>query len=125
MLVACSAPDNYPVKQNVNLIPHPQDVREVVPESRVIGTAHSFVVKKIRTSTENGLLKVQVEVLNNRGLSDLLYFRARWLDQSGVMQGEYEPWQTERFEGGQSSIVTLIASQSQVTDFRFEIKPQY
>lgn len=127
ILYACSntPPDNHLVKQNIDLILHHQDVRDVAPESRVVGTAHAFIVKKIRTSTENDLLKVQVEVLNNRGLSDLLYYRAQWLNQAGIMQGQYEPWQTERFEGGQISIISLIAPQAQIKDFRFEIKPQY
>lgn len=128
LLVACThtpPPDNHIVTQIVNLKTAPEQAREIDPVSRVIGEAHSFHVKKMRSTTIDNLLKVQVEVLNDRGRTDILYYRVRWLDQTGMMQGQYDTWQTESFEGGQSSIINFEAPADKVTDFRFEIKPQY
>ncbi len=94
------------------------------PKERVIGTARSFKVTKIGTVAVDGKLRVQLEVLNDRGRRDVLYFRAKWMDATGSMIGQYEPWKTESFEGGQSSMIVIDAPSQKAVDFRIEIKPQ-
>lgn len=128
LLAGCAhkpRPDHHVVTQTVNLKTEPAQTRVIDPKSRVIGEAHSFRVTQMRSTTIDNLLRVQVEVLNDRGRRDVLYYRVRWLDQTGVMQGQYEPWQTESFEGGQSSLISFEAPADKAADFRFEIKPQY
>ena len=128
LLSACSQTppaDNNIVTEYVNLKTEPQQARDIDPTSRVIGESHAFHVTKMRSTTNNNVLKVQVDVLNDRGRGDILYYRMRWMDLTGMMQGQYAPWETERFEGGQSSVLSFQAPADQVTDFRLEFKPQY
>lgn len=105
-------------------IPPPQPVN-IEPSGHVIGHVHAVQITKIRALQENNLLKVQVEVLNNRGTRDVLYYRVRWLDKNGMMIGHYDPWRAETFEGGQSSVVGFVAPSKQIADFRLELKPDY
>lgn len=118
-------PDHQLVTEKTTLKSEPQQAVNIDQKGRVTGEARSFRVTKMRTITVNNKLRVQVEVLNDRGRRDVLYYRMRWLDEAGEMIGQYEPWQTESFEGGQSSVLVLDAPSGKPADFRFELKPQY
>ncbi len=127
MLNGCAQsipPDHQLITEKVTLKSEPQQAVSIDPKGRVIGEARSFHVTKMKSVTIDNKLRVQIEVLNDRGRRDILYFRIRWMDEVGAMLGQYEPWQTESFEGGQSSVINFESPTEKATDFRFELKPQ-
>lgn len=118
-------PETRIIDEPVTLKTEPRQAREIDPVSRVLGNANAFEVKSIRTTTTVDALNVQVELLNNRGRRDVLYYRLRWLDETGMQVGQYDTWSTESFEGFQKSVLSFRAPDPRITDFRFEIKPKY
>lgn len=128
VIVGCGPkkpPETRVVDEVVSLKTEVRQAREIEPSSRVLGSANALEVKAIRTTTTADALNVQVEVLNNRGRRDILYYRLRWLDETGMQVGQYDTWLTESFEGFQKSVLSFRAPDPRVTDFRFEIKPKY
>lgn len=116
--------DTKVISEPVSIKTEVREAREIDPASRVIGQANAFEIKAMRSTTVQDALNVQIEVLNNRGRRDILYYRMRWLDETGMQVGQYDVWTTEGFEGFQRSVLTFRAPASRITDFRFEIKPK-
>ncbi len=118
-------PDHQIVTETVTIKTEPRQAVLINPKDRVIGESRSFKVVKMSSITVDNKLRVQIEVLNDRGRRDILYYRMRWLDEVGSMIGQYEPWQTESFEGGQTAVINFEAPYVKAADFRLELKPQY
>ena len=117
--------DHKIVAETLTLKSEPKQAVWINPKDRVIGESRSFKIVKMSSITVNDKLRIQVEVLNDRGRRDIVYYRVRWLDEVGSMIGQYDPWQTESFEGGQTSILNFESPYAKAVDFRLELKPQY
>lgn len=124
-LTACQsrpAPEFVVQEPKVDLHTEQGKVAVIRPETRVVGTANDVQVTSLKTITETGKLLLEVVLKNNRGRRDIVYYRVRWLDGTGVMLGQYEPWATESLEGFQEAALTLQSPYPGAADFRFEIK---
>lgn len=97
-------------------------VAVIQPASRVVGSANAIRVTGLKTITDSTKLVVEATLKNERGRRDILYYRLRWLDNAGVMLGQYEPWSTEALEGFQQAVVTATSPYPQAADFRLEIR---
>ena len=103
----------------------PTQAKSIDISSHVVGINHAIQVNNIRAIYSLEGLKVQVEARNHEGERNVLYYRIRWLDQNGMMMGQYLPWQSESFDGGQTSVFSVQAPSNQTADFRLEIRPDY
>jgi uncharacterized protein YcfL len=100
----------------------PNITRDILPSSHVVGTAGEMRVDRLQAITVNGQLTVEASLSNLRGRRDILYYRMRWLDDTGVMLGQYAPWSTEALDGFQSEVITMPSPYPQAQDFRLEIR---
>ena len=106
----------------IDLHTKPGQVAVIQPESRVVGSANNIHVTGLKTITNADSLIVEATIKNERGLRDILYYRLRWMDNAGVMLGQYEPWSTEAFDGFQESVITATSPYPHAADFRLEIR---
>lgn len=123
-LVGCNStppPDHVVLQPQVDLRTKPDQVVVIQPQSRVVGTAGDMQVVGLKTITVNGQLTVEATVSNQRGRRDILYYRLRWLDATGVMLGQYAPWLTEAIDGLQQTVITVPSPYASAQDFRLEI----
>lgn len=124
-LAACQsrpAPEVVIQEPQVDLHTQPGQVAVIQPESRVVGSANAIRVIGLKTITDTDRLLVEATLKNERGRRDLVYYRLRWLDNAGVMLGQYEPWATEALEGFQQAVITVPAPYPNAADFRLEIR---
>jgi hypothetical protein len=103
----------------------PPQARHIDIASHVVGVNHAIQINTIRAIYPIEGLKIQVEARNHEGERNVLYYRIRWLDRNGMMMGQYQPWQSESFDGGQTSVISAQAPSNQTADFKLEIKPDY
>ncbi|MDT8407867.1 MAG: YcfL family protein [Methylococcales bacterium] len=66
----------------------------------------------------DGLLNVQVEVVNVDIDNQQLYYRFKWLDAQGFTIGGEEPWKPVLIYGQQRKTLQAIAPGEAVADFR-------
>lgn len=116
------APEFTVQEPAVDLRTQPGQVAVIRPETRVVGTANAVRVISLKTIAEANRLLVEAVLANERGRRDIVYYRVRWLDNAGVMLGQYEPWATASLEGFQQETLTLVSPFPQATDFRLEIR---
>lgn len=107
---------------DIDLHTKPGQVAVIQPESRVVGTANAIKVVSLKTITDGDKLIVEAGLKNDRGRRDILYYRLRWLDNAGVMLGQYAPWSTEALEGFQQTVITVTSPYPHAADFRLEIR---
>jgi len=123
--------DKEKLKQNLDMLAaasvsksmNTSDQSEI--QERITGSSRSFKVLSIHTTVDDKKMKAQVELTNDRGRRDVIYYRFKWQDSDGVQVGDVENWKTASFEGGQTDTVVGVAPSEVAVDFRFEIKPQF
>jgi uncharacterized protein YcfL len=77
-------------------------------------------ITDMRSIVSHGLLTAQVSV-TNKGADKPVYYRFRWLNQSGMQVGDGEAWKPLTIGEGQSGVLTGIAPHPSASDFKFEL----
>lgn len=87
-----------------------------------LGKMTYLKVTDLRAVKRNGLLNIQTEVTNSDNKNQQLYYRVKWLDNTGLSVWEDEPWKPLIIYGKQKQIISLVAPTPKATDFRLVLQ---
>ncbi|HTY86817.1 MAG TPA: YcfL family protein [Candidatus Acidoferrum sp.] len=97
--------------------------RQMISDSRVI--TDSSLARKVsfvglnQSMTPGGLLKVQLELLNNKRSLQSFSYRFEWFDASGMLINNVaSPTVSDQIEGGESKFISAVAPNPACKDFR-------
>lgn len=76
----------------------------------------------LEESRKNDYLCVTVEFKNKKSKNAHAYYRFRWLDSSGKVFSANSPWKPILVYGNQNLFVTDTAPNSQIADYKLEVK---
>jgi uncharacterized protein YcfL len=79
-------------------------------------------VSEMRVAKRDGLLAVQVEVSNTDASNQQLYYRFKWLDESGFSVWGEEAWKPVLIYGKQKKMINEVAPTPRASDFRMEVQ---
>lgn len=93
-------------------------------ESRIesLGRMDHLQVAGLKSALRDGLLKVQIEVVNDWHNQQVLHWRVRWLDEDGFQVGGDEPWKQELLHGKQRKVLQTAAPTRRAADFKIELQ---
>ncbi len=106
---------------------NPNYTRRNIEDKRIVrdsSTARSVnVLNVIEGSTPDGLLRIGVEVQNSRSKSFRFNYRFDWFDGQGFPFGTPATTMvSQQLEGGQILVLSAVAPNSTVRDFRLSIQ---
>jgi uncharacterized protein YcfL len=112
----------------VNTVENAQKVgqRNLVADQRVVTDAalnkHVSVFGVNTAMTPGGVLKVQVELINNSSSAQFFTYRFEWFDANGMIVNTLAaPVVAEKIEGRESKFITAVAPSPAVKDFRLKL----
>lgn len=82
---------------------------------------NTVTVTSIQSNTQNGLLNIRADVLNNSAQKVHLYYRALWRNAQG-QQLNADAWKPILLLPNKSSSINATAPLTNATDFALEIK---
>lgn len=87
-----------------------------------MGHMDHLQVAALKSAVRDGLLKLQLEVVNDWHNQQVLHWRVRWLDEDGFQVGGDEPWKQELLHGKQRKVLQTVAPTRRATDFKIELQ---
>lgn len=87
-----------------------------------LGEMTYLKVSEMRVAKRDGLLAVQVEVSNTDASNQQLYYRFKWLDESGFSVWGEEAWKPVLIYGKQKKMINEVAPTPRASDFRMEVQ---
>ncbi len=87
-----------------------------------LGEMTYLKVSEMRVAKRDGLLAVQVEVSNTDASNQQLYYRFKWLDESGFSVWGEEAWKPVLIYGKQKKMISVVAPTPRASDFRMEVQ---
>ncbi|MFO1386456.1 MAG: YcfL family protein [Chitinivorax sp.] len=87
-----------------------------------LGEMTYLKVTEMRVAKRDGLLAVQAEVTNTDSSNQQLYYRFKWLDESGFSVWGEEAWKPVIIYGKQKKLINEIAPTPRASDFRMEVQ---
>jgi len=87
-----------------------------------LGEMTYLKVTDLRSANRNGLLNVQAEITNVSSSNERLFYRFKWLDNTGFSVWDDEPWKPVVIYGKQKHLITVVAPTPQATDFRLVLQ---
>lgn len=104
-------------------VPKPPPARgSIYYQVEQLGEMEYLEVTNMQASKRNGLLHVQAEVFNKDSDNQQLYYRFKWLDDSGFVIGGEEAWKPALIYGQQKKVLKGIAPTGAVTDFKLVVQ---
>jgi len=105
----------------------PVGQKKMVQDRRVISDVRlndaARIVGVNEGHTPDGLLRIQVEVANTTWQSHNFFYNFEWLDGDGmIVNPAVIGWTESQIIGQESRLLTGIAPQKNVVDFRFKMK---
>ncbi len=93
-------------------------------ESKIesMGRMDHLQVAGLKSAVRDGLLKIQLEVVNDWHNQQVLHWRVRWLDEDGFQVGGDEPWKQELLHGKQRRVLQTAAPSRRAADFKIELQ---
>jgi len=85
------------------------------------GDAPDMGVPEIRVARRGGFLSVQSDLRNGGEKDQTLYYRYRWLDQSGNQVGDGDAWKQLNLFAKARQTLKGTAPHPSVADFRLEL----
>lgn len=85
------------------------------------GEANDVVVPEMRLVRRNDILVVQADLTNNNDSNRTVFYRFRWLDNSGSQVGDGESWKQITVMGRAMQTLKSVAPHASATDFRLEM----
>ncbi|MBF0626752.1 MAG: YcfL family protein [Magnetococcales bacterium] len=86
-----------------------------------MGVMNKLVPGEIRVGRRNNLLNIQAEVVNPTSDDEQLFYRFKWLDASGFLAWDEEPWKPLLIHGQQKQYLRTVAPTPKAVDFRIEM----
>jgi hypothetical protein len=87
-----------------------------------MGRMDHLQVAGLKSAVRDGLLKLQIEVVNDWHNQQVLHWRVRWLDEDGFQVGGDEPWKQELLHGKQRKVLQIAAPTRRAADFKIELQ---
>ena len=87
-----------------------------------LGEMTYLKVSEMRVAKRDGLLAVQVEVTNSDNTNQNMYYRFKWLDETGFSVWGEEAWKPVLIYGKQKKMINEVAPTPRATDFRMEVQ---
>lgn len=87
-----------------------------------LGVMSHLKVTDLRAAKRNGLLSIQVEITNTDHNIQQMYYRVKWLDNTGFSVWDDEPWKPQVIYGKQKQLITLVAPTPKATDFKLVLQ---
>jgi uncharacterized protein YcfL len=72
----------------------------------------------------NGLLALQLELVNTDSEPRRVFWRVKWLDDAGFQVWDDEPWKPALIQGGARQNLQIIAPTPKARDFRIQFNAQ-
>lgn len=94
----------------------------VVSKVESLGEMKYLKVTDLRATQRNGLLNVQAEITNENSSNEHLFYRLKWLDNTGFSVWGEEPWKPVLIYGKQKYLITVVAPTPAATDFRIQLQ---
>ncbi|WP_374348687.1 YcfL family protein [Chitinimonas sp.] len=85
------------------------------------GDAKDMKVVEMRVVRRNDVLVVQADLQNNSSYDRQIFYRFRWLDNTGNQVGDGETYKQLGFMGQQMQTIKAVAPHPNATDFRLEM----
>lgn len=112
MVVACQQPAPPPVNSG-----GPSAASKI----EQLGVMNNLKPGEIRVGRRNNLLHIQAEVVNPTSSDEELFYRFKWLDASGFLAWDEEPWKPLLIHGQQKQYLRTVAPTPKAVDFRIEM----
>lgn len=106
----------------ISLMPPLVMAETVTSKVESLGEMTYLKVTDLRTTQRNGLLNVQVEVSNDNSSNEQLFYRFKWLDNTGFSVWGEEHWKPVLIYGKQKHLITVVAPIPAATDFRIQLQ---
>ena len=87
-----------------------------------LGEMTYLKVSEMRVAKRDGLLAVQVEVSNTDASNQQLYYRFKWLDESGFSVWGEAASKPVLIYGKQKKMINEVAPTPRASDFRMEVQ---
>ena len=87
-----------------------------------LGAMVQLQVTEIKEFERNGLLSIQVEILNKSRHNQRLFYRCKWMDLSGIIVWEEEPWKPIVVYGKEKHLISIVAPTNQAKDYRIQLQ---
>ena len=84
------------------------------------GEPENVQVTGIQARERNGLLALQVELTNKNNDPQRIFYRLKWLDETGFQVWDDEPWKPVLVHGKQKQNLLAVAPTKQARDFRVQ-----
>lgn len=85
------------------------------------GDAFGVKVSEMRITRKNDILLVQADLYNTKKENRTVFYRFRWLDNSGNQVGDGESWKQIGLYGLQQQSVKSVAPTAAATDLKLEM----
>lgn len=79
-------------------------------------------VTGLKQVVRDGRISLQLELFNDDRANQTVYWRVRWLEESGMQVWDDEPWKQELVYSNQRRILQTSAPTKKATDFRIELQ---
>lgn len=93
----------------------------VAAKIQLRGDANDIVIPEIRIVRRNDVMVVQADMKSTTDSNRTVFYRFRWLDNSGNQVGDGESWKQMTVLGHQIQTVKSVALHSSAVDFRIEM----
>jgi uncharacterized protein YcfL len=114
--------------QTVNTVERAEPRAEkVIVDDRRINTDETLkqraaVVQLNEATVGNGLLKIQVELLNRTDARQLVNYRFDWIDNAGMqVDTSLSNWKAVSLAGKESKLISAVAPTPDAVDFRLSL----
>ncbi|KUM01831.1 hypothetical protein AWB61_03680 [Chromobacterium sp. F49] len=88
----------------------------------MLGKMDNIKVESARVVKRNDFLNVQAELSNSATKQQMLFYRFKWLDGSGMQTGAEETWKQLQLQGLERKSIQTVAPTPQAADFRLELQ---
>ena len=104
----------------------PQSQRDYIDDQRIVTDGSLNKVARIISLNEhrleNGRLRVQAQIQNQKKSKRTVHYRFEWLDTNGMVRKSLtSSWKAINIQGGQMQSISATATHADVVDFRLEL----
>lgn len=95
-------------------------------DSKIENQGNSSYVKVVglQAKEKNGFLTLQLEIANSDYKPRKIYYRVKWLDETGFQVWEDEPWKPSLVQGSARQNIQVSAPTPKARDFRVQFNAE-
>ena len=104
--------------------PLPVAAQTIASKVESMGEARYVQVSGLMAKDRNGFLALQAEVANSGIDAHRIFWRIKWLDESGFQVWDDEPWKPALIQGSARQNLQAVAPTPKAKDFRLQINAE-